>query len=139
MTAGLRNTRPFTRKKSASSADLLDTLSRLLPESVRVFVATRELSPRRLIGLELVRAWLPAMRAVSGDADMSFETILKIPGLGENAHSELLSLMRALTGDESAGRVAYSTEAGLFQQAGIQTLVCGPGDIRQACRAIVNR
>jgi acetylornithine deacetylase len=29
-------------------------------------------------------------------------------------------------------KVAYGTEAGLFQAAGIETIVCGPGDIHQA-------
>jgi len=30
------------------------------------------------------------------------------------------------------GTVAYGTEAGLFQQAGIPAVVCGPGSIEQA-------
>ncbi|WP_163973692.1 M20/M25/M40 family metallo-hydrolase, partial [Myxococcus sp. CA018] len=30
--------------------------------------------------------------------------------------------------------VAYSTEAGLFQNAGIRTIICGPGSIEQAHR-----
>ncbi|CZR25348.1 Acetylornithine deacetylase [Legionella pneumophila] len=32
-------------------------------------------------------------------------------------------------------KVAYATEAGLFQQAEIPTIVCGPGSIEQAHRA----
>jgi acetylornithine deacetylase len=28
--------------------------------------------------------------------------------------------------------VAYGTEAGLFQEAGIPSVVCGPGNIQQA-------
>ena len=40
--------------------------------------------------------------------------------------------MRALTGDESVRKVAYGTEAGLFQGIGIPTVVCGPGSIEQA-------
>ncbi len=29
-------------------------------------------------------------------------------------------------------KVAYGTEAGLFQSVGIPAVVCGPGDIQQA-------
>ncbi|MGN5479707.1 M20/M25/M40 family metallo-hydrolase [Cupriavidus basilensis] len=38
----------------------------------------------------------------------------------------------ALTGDRETSKVAYGTEAGLFQRAGIPAVVCGPGDIEQA-------
>jgi len=37
-----------------------------------------------------------------------------------------------LTGAERTGRVSFGTEAGLFQAAGIPTIVCGPGQIAQA-------
>jgi acetylornithine deacetylase len=30
------------------------------------------------------------------------------------------------------GAVSYATEAGLFQQAGVPAVVCGPGSIEQA-------
>ena len=38
----------------------------------------------------------------------------------------------ALTRDEQTRKVAYGTEAGLFQNAGVPALVCGPGHIKQA-------
>jgi acetylornithine deacetylase len=40
--------------------------------------------------------------------------------------------VRALTADRETNKVAYGTEAGLFQRAGIPAVVCGPGDIQQA-------
>ena len=43
--------------------------------------------------------------------------------------------MRALTADHSTRKVAYGTEAGLFQQLGIPSIVCGPGSITQAHKA----
>ena len=43
--------------------------------------------------------------------------------------------MQALTGDREKRKVAYATEAGLFQQAGIPTVVCGPGAIAEAHKA----
>jgi acetylornithine deacetylase len=46
--------------------------------------------------------------------------------------SPLTLLVQRLTGRNSAGRVSYGTEAGLYQSAGIATIVCGPGHIAQA-------
>ncbi|MNV46201.1 Acetylornithine deacetylase [compost metagenome] len=44
----------------------------------------------------------------------------------------ITQLVRALTEDRSTRKVAYGTEAGLFQGIGIPTVVCGPGHIEQA-------
>ena len=35
----------------------------------------------------------------------------------------------------NTGKVSYGTEGGLYQRAGIPTIVCGPGAIAQAHRA----
>jgi acetylornithine deacetylase len=40
--------------------------------------------------------------------------------------------VRALTGSNQSGAVSFGTEASLFQDAGISTVVCGPGSIDQA-------
>ena len=44
-------------------------------------------------------------------------------------------LARRLAAAESTTLVAFGTEAGLFQRAGIPTVVCGPGHIAQAHQA----
>jgi len=45
-------------------------------------------------------------------------------------------LAKHLAGKNSHAKVAFSTEAGLFQQmAGVSTVVCGPGSIEQAHKA----
>ena len=36
------------------------------------------------------------------------------------------------SGEKSTTLVAFGTEAGLFKNAGISTVVCGPGSIQQA-------
>ena len=46
--------------------------------------------------------------------------------------SPALALGALLGGTPSTDKVTYGTEAGLFQAAGIETVVCGPGDIQQA-------
>ena len=42
------------------------------------------------------------------------------------------ALARALTGDNTLRAVAYATEGGIFQGAGLSTVICGPGSIAQA-------
>jgi acetylornithine deacetylase len=37
-----------------------------------------------------------------------------------------------LSKNHSVGKVSYGTEAGLFQQMGVPSVICGPGDIAQA-------
>ncbi len=41
-------------------------------------------------------------------------------------------LTRALNGDNAAHVASYGSEAGLFQDAGLSTVLCGPGDIAVA-------
>lgn len=51
------------------------------------------------------------------------------------AHDTVLSqLLVELTGQETIAAVSYGTEAGLYQQAGIDAIICGPGDIARAHR-----
>lgn len=76
---------------------------------------------------------LPRMRAVHPDAAILTETIGEVAGLEPMSQSEAVALVRALTGNTDPTEcVAFSTEAGLFQELGIDTVVCGPGSIDQA-------
>lgn len=54
------------------------------------------------------------------------------PGLAVARDSAAETLARALTGDNEIRAVSYAAEAGLFQQAGIPAIICGPGSIEQA-------
>src|SRR5690606_9469789 len=54
------------------------------------------------------------------------------PALEASEEAAITQLVRALTEDRSTRRVAYGTEAGLFQGIGIPTVVCRPGHIEQA-------
>ena len=46
--------------------------------------------------------------------------------------SDACELVSGITGDNSRNVVSFGTEAGLFQEIGISTVVCGPGSIEQA-------
>ncbi|MBV9249104.1 MAG: M20/M25/M40 family metallo-hydrolase, partial [Acetobacteraceae bacterium] len=41
-------------------------------------------------------------------------------------------IVKQLTGSNEAGKVSYGTEGGYYQNTGIPTIICGPGDIAQA-------
>lgn len=78
---------------------------------------------------------LPRMRAEHPDADLTLTRIAAAPSLDAAERDAINQLVRALTGDRETSKVAYATEAGLFQRAGIPAVVCGPGDIQQAHKA----
>lgn len=54
------------------------------------------------------------------------------PPLAPDRDNAAEVLARALTGDNDRRAVAYAAEAGLFQQAGMPAVICGPGSIAQA-------
>jgi len=74
----------------------------------------------------------PAMKAVRADSGFSYKVKVRMPGLSLSPSSELTSLIKQVTGANSTGKVSYGTEGGYYQNAGIATIVCGPGDIAQA-------
>jgi acetylornithine deacetylase len=48
------------------------------------------------------------------------------------ADTALTGLLEDLTGRTSLAAVSYGTEAGLYQAAGVDAIICGPGDIDRA-------
>ncbi|GAA2036759.1 acetylornithine deacetylase [Terrabacter terrae] len=72
------------------------------------------------------------MREENPDARIEVSIGAQAPGLETDADADVIELVTRLGGLPSTEKVAYGTEAGLFQRAGIPTVVCGPGDIAQA-------
>ncbi len=75
---------------------------------------------------------LPEMQAVSDEAGIAFEETNGVPALSARNGDEVVQLALALSGANGTGKVSFATEGGLFQQAGIPTVICGPGSIEQA-------
>ena len=75
---------------------------------------------------------LPEMKKVYSKADIKKEIIGEIIGFNKEEDSEAINLVCNLTGDNSREVVSFGTEAGLFQEIGISTVVCGPGSVEQA-------
>ena len=75
---------------------------------------------------------LPRMHAIDPDTMIETELVCSVPGLEPDKESPAESMVMALARTNRTEVVAYGTEAGQFQQAGIPTVVCGPGSILQA-------
>jgi len=77
---------------------------------------------------------LPEMQRVSAATGIAFEETNEIPALAASPEDTIVRLAQSLTGANAVGKVSFGTEGGLYQQAGIPTVVCGPGSIEQAHR-----
>jgi acetylornithine deacetylase len=78
----------------------------------------------------------PRMQAVDPSTGIDIDVYAGFPGLDTAPDAEIVTFAKALAGRNDHGKVAYGTEAGLFQQtAGIPTVVIGPGHIEQAHKA----
>ena len=75
---------------------------------------------------------LPEMKEIYPQSSIKKEIIGEIIGFNRTEKSDACELISTLTGDNSREVVSFGTEAGLFQEIGISTVVCGPGSIEQA-------
>jgi acetylornithine deacetylase len=74
---------------------------------------------------------LPKMRSVQRDTDIRLRPLSAYPGLATSPDSDAARLLALLSGCTEFGTVAFGTEGGLFEHAGIPTVVCGPGSMDQ--------
>lgn len=72
------------------------------------------------------------MKAVDAACGFEYEIALEMPGMALPADHALSTVVKQVAGTNSAGKVAYGTEGGFFEKAGIPTIICGPGHIAQA-------
>ena len=75
---------------------------------------------------------LPAMRQRHAGSFVATETVFDVGPLLPQPGCAAETLAKSLSGANSVGTVAYASEAGVFQAAGIPSVICGPGDIAQA-------
>ncbi|EZI28316.1 acetylornithine deacetylase [Pseudomonas extremaustralis] len=74
---------------------------------------------------------LPRMQAVSAQSAIRFTELSAYPGLVTDECSQAAQLIADFSGSQEFGTVAFGTEGGLFDAAGIPTVVCGPGSMDQ--------
>jgi acetylornithine deacetylase len=109
----------------------------IVPEDCRFHYEFRNLPGTEASAMQAeVRAFAetlePAMRAVDPEAGIRFETICAMPSFLASADDPAA---RHLAEADETTLVAFGTEAGLFQRAGVPAVVCGPGHIAQAHQA----
>ena len=75
---------------------------------------------------------LSEMKKKYPDASIKKKIIGEIIGFNRVNDSKACEFVSSITGDNSREVVSFGTEAGLFQEIGISTVVCGPGSIEQA-------
>jgi acetylornithine deacetylase len=75
---------------------------------------------------------LPEMRKIAPESLISITQTNQVAPFNATPGSELTALALKLAGQNETFAVSYATEAGLFQEAGSASIICGPGDIAQA-------
>ena len=86
---------------------------------------------------------VPAMQMVAPDTGITHVRTSMLPGFATGADSDIAKLCFTCAGTDpsqshftnqrnTAGKVSFGTEASLFHNAGVPTIVCGPGHIAQA-------
>ena len=100
----------------------------------------------RVVPDESVEDWIDAVRAVAAEIETGMKAVnpragidlrpfFGVPGLTPEPDGAAEALVRRITGDNGTHVVSYGTEAGHFQNAGMSSVICGPGDIAQAHQA----
>lgn len=103
----------------------------IIPERCSIEIEARAIagtSPAAL--LEPVRAALDRLRAEGFET--SWRPSAAYPALSLPAQAPIARLLSQVTGTAPLAAVSYGTEAGLYQAAGIDAIICGPGDIARA-------
>jgi acetylornithine deacetylase len=126
---------------SALSTGMIDggTAINIVPEHCNVTFEFRHLASvdAEAVSQRIMRfaseTLLPGMRAIAPEASIVFEPLYEYPGLDIAAEHPAVTFVKQLVGRNDHAKVAYGTEAGLFQgKAGVASLVCGPGSIGEA-------
>ena len=74
------------------------------------------------------------MQAIDPAAGIDLVWASQTVGLAASESDAIVQWAMQLSRNRRVGKVSYGTEAGLFQQMGVATVICGPGDISEAHR-----
>ncbi|MDK1491728.1 acetylornithine deacetylase [Sinorhizobium sp. 7-81] len=95
-----------------------------------------EFEARAISGIDPAELLAPVREAAEALSERGFEVewqeLSSYPALSLGPDAPLARLLEKLTSLEALPAVSYGTEAGLFQRAGIDAIICGPGEIDRA-------
>ena len=77
---------------------------------------------------------LPDFKKQHADVDIEVELTVQGQPMMTDAGSDIERVVLELTANQSSTAAPYYTEGGIYNDAGIPTVICGPGDIDQAHR-----
>jgi len=80
----------------------------------------------------IAQAIRPDLARIAPEGAIETTAIAAVPALAPEREGAAEALALALTGLNATTTVAFASEGGQFQAAGISTVMCGPGSIRQA-------
>lgn len=94
-----------------------------------------EVNPEELV--EEIRQYAfknlePRMKDIDPKTGFEFKYTAGVHSFDIDNNHAMVDLVLQLSGANSTEKVSFATEAGIFQHAGIPTVVCGPGSIAQA-------
>ena len=75
---------------------------------------------------------VPQMQRVAPESRIDFETKSDNPGLHTEETARIVARIERLARGGRGGKVAFASEAGQFQRAGFDAVICGPGSITDA-------
>jgi len=75
---------------------------------------------------------LPEMHAIDSGTHIEFDQLSATPGFESHQGNDVAELGKQWTGTRDVGKVSFGSEAALFHNAGVPTIICGPGNIAQA-------
>ena len=107
----------------------------IIPEQARLLIETRTIpseSPEAV--MRRVLSALEDVVHLTPGVEASWRELARYPALAPSHDRSLAELLAEASGREVVDAVSYGTEAGLFAQAGIPSVICGPGDIGRAHR-----
>lgn len=95
--------------------------------------AEARIEARAIAGVDPEHLLAP-VRDAARASGAEVEILSSYPALALDAGHSLAALTARISGHAPSAAVSFGTEAGLFQQAGIPAIICGPGDIARAHR-----
>lgn len=99
----------------------------IIPERAEAVIEARAIA-----GVDPMALLAPVEAAMG--VGITAEWISSYPALALAADHPLAAMTAEISGQTPQGAVSFGTEAGLFQMAGIPSIICGPGDIARAHR-----
>lgn len=99
-------------------------------------LCTLEVEARAVSGVDpaslLARVRAAAEALKTEGFAVEWDVLSAYPALSLPPGAPLAGLLQELTGKAPLAAVSYGTEAGLYQRAGVDAIICGPGDIARA-------